>query len=94
MVERRIPEQKVGGSTLTQVAVLYPSARCIYLPKSTGNTQEAVAPSRHDYKINDWDVKPQPTQTNKYKGILQFTTVSNMKTGTHNPLGLLKMRGN
>ena len=26
-------------------------------PKSTGNTQEAVAPSRHDRNIVYWDVK-------------------------------------
>ena len=25
-------------------------------------TQEAVAPSRHDWKIVDWDVKPQHKQ--------------------------------
>ena len=36
--------------------------RLIYLPKSTGNTQEELAPSRHDWKIVDWDVKPQPKQ--------------------------------
>ena len=33
------------------------------LPKSTGNTQEMVAPSRHYRKIVDWDVKPQNKQT-------------------------------
>ena len=27
-------------------------------------TQEALAPSRHDWKIVDWDVKPQHKQTN------------------------------
>ena len=32
-------------------------------------TQEAVAPSRHDWKIVDWDVKPQHKQTNKYLAI-------------------------
>ena len=48
MVERRTPERKVGGSILTQVAVLCHCARYIYLSKSTGITQEAVAPSRHD----------------------------------------------
>ena len=32
-VERRTPEREVGGSKLTQVAVLCPSARYIYLPK-------------------------------------------------------------
>ena len=30
----------------------------------------------------------------EHKGILQLITVKNMKTGAHNPLGLLKMRGN
>ena len=35
VVERRAPEREVRGSIITQV-------------KSTGNTQEAVAPSRHD----------------------------------------------
>ena len=48
MVERWTPEGEVGGSILTQVTALYPCARYIYLPKSTGNTQEAVAPSQHD----------------------------------------------
>ena len=38
-----------------------------YLPKSTGNTQEAVAPPRYDLKIVDWDVKPQPKQTKQNK---------------------------
>ena len=31
----------------------------VHSPKSTGNTQEALAPSRHDWKIVDWDVKYQ-----------------------------------
>ena len=30
----------------------------------------------------------------EHKGILQLITVKNMKTGSHNPLGLLKMIGN
>ena len=59
-VERRTPEREVGGSILTQVALLYPWVRYSYHTKSTGNTQEAVVPSRHDYKIVEWDVKPQP----------------------------------
>ena len=33
-------------------------------PKSTGNTQEAVAPSQHDRKIVNRDVKLQTNQTN------------------------------
>ena len=45
MVERRTPEREVGGSIITQVAVL---SKIHLLPKSTGNTQEAVAPSRYD----------------------------------------------
>ena len=49
MVERRILEREVGVSVLTRVDVLCPCARYINLPKSTGNTQEAVAPSRHYY---------------------------------------------
>ena len=48
VVERQTPEREVGGSILTQVAVLCPLARYIYLPKSAGNTQETVASSRHD----------------------------------------------
>ena len=28
------------------------------VPESTSNTQEAVAPSRHDRKSVDWDVIP------------------------------------
>ena len=48
VIESRTREREVGGSILTQVPLLCPSARYIYLPKSTGNTQEAVAPSRHD----------------------------------------------
>ena len=32
-------------------------------PKSTGNTQEAVAPSQHDRKIVYRDVKNQSNQT-------------------------------
>ena len=44
MVERLTPEQEVGGRNL-------PPSCCVHdtlLPKSTDNTQEAVAPSRYD----------------------------------------------
>ena len=34
------------------------------LPESTGNTREAVASSRHDWKVVDWDVMSQHKQTN------------------------------
>ena len=42
-------------------------------------TQEAMAPSRHDWKIADWDVKPQHNQpttmhTSMFDGI-QFYIV-------------------
>ena len=30
----------------------------------------------------------------EYNGILQLITVKTIKTGAHNPLGLLKIRGN
>ena len=43
MVECRTPEQEIRALILTQVAVLFPWARYIYLPKSTGNTQEVVS---------------------------------------------------
>ena len=61
--ERRTPERGVGVRNL-------PPPCCVLeqdtlLTESTGNTQEAVAPSRHDWKIVDWDVKPQHKQTNK-----------------------------
>ena len=46
-------------------AVLCPWARHFTPRKYWLMTQEAVAPSRHDWKIVDWDVKPQHKQTNK-----------------------------
>ena len=48
VVQRQTSKQEVRGSILTQVTMLYPRARYTYLPKSTGNTQEVVALSRHD----------------------------------------------
>ena len=65
MVEHQTPEREVGGSILTQVAICILEQDTFTSQKSTGNTQEAVAPSRHDSKIVNWDVKPQPKQTNK-----------------------------
>ena len=58
VVECRTPEREVGGSEPT-AAVLCPWARHFTPPKYCLITQEAVAPSRHDWKIVDWDVKPQ-----------------------------------
>ena len=61
VVECRTPEREVGGSKPTS-AVLCPWARHFTPRKSWLITQEAVAPSRHDWKIVDWDVKPQHKQ--------------------------------
>ena len=47
VVEPRTPEREVGGSIPTS-AVCVLGQRRIYSPKSTGNTQEAITPSRHD----------------------------------------------
>ena len=62
VVECRTPEREVGGSKPT-AAVLCPWARHFTSRKYWLITQEAVAPSRHDWKIVDWDVKPQSKQT-------------------------------
>ena len=53
--------QKSGGSRPT-AAVLCPWARHFTPRKYWLITQEAMAPSRHDWKIVDWDVKPQHNQ--------------------------------
>ena len=45
MVESLTPEREVGGSIPTSAVLCQ---RHIYSLKSTGNTQEAVAPSQHD----------------------------------------------
>ena len=58
----RTPERKVGGSKPT-ATVLCPWARHFTPRKYWLITQEAVAPSRYDWKIVDWDVKPQHKQT-------------------------------
>ena len=64
VVECRTSEREVGGSIPT-AAVLCPWARHFTPRKYCLITQEAVAPSRHDWKIVDRDVKPQHKQTNK-----------------------------
>ena len=58
VVECRTPEREVGGSKPT-AAVLCPWTRHFTPRKYWLITQETVAPSRHDRKIVDWDVKPQ-----------------------------------
>ena len=62
VVECRTPEREVRGSKPT-AAVLCPWARHFTPRKYWLITQEAVAPSRHNWKIVDWDVKPQYKQT-------------------------------
>ena len=61
MVECRTPEREVRGSRPT-AAVLCPWARHFTPQKYWLITQEAMAPFRHDWKIVDWDVKPQHNQ--------------------------------
>ena len=70
MVECRTPEREVGGSKPT-TAVLCPWARHFTPRKYWLITQEAVALSRHAWKIVDWDVKPQHKQTKLF--IFWFT---------------------
>ena len=65
VVECRTPEREVGGSKPT-AAVLCPWAKHFTPRKYWLITQEAVAPSRHDLKIVDWDVKPQHKHKNKW----------------------------
>ena len=57
----RTPERDVVGSKPT-ATMLCPWARHFTPRKYWLITQEAVAPSRHDWKIVDWDVKPQHNQ--------------------------------
>ena len=59
LVERRTPE---GRGWIPNAAVLCPWARHFTPRKYWLITQEAVATSRHDWKIVDWDVKPQHKQ--------------------------------
>ena len=61
VVECRTPEREVRGSRPT-AAVLCPWARHFTPRKYWLITQEAMAPSRHDWKIVDWGVKPQHNQ--------------------------------
>ena len=65
VVECRTPEREVRGSRPT-AAVLCPWARHFTPRKYWLITQEAMAPSRHDWKIVYWDVKPQHNQPFNY----------------------------
>ena len=77
MVECRTPEREVGDSIPT-AAVLCPWARLFTPRKYWLITQEAVAPSRHDWKIVDWDVKPQHKQTNIFLATETMQKVNNV----------------
>ena len=71
VVECRTPEREVRGSKPT-AAVLCPWERHFTPRKYWLITQEAMAPSRHDWKIVDWDVKPQhnqPTDLRLYESV-------------------------
>ena len=61
VLERRTPEREVEARNLPPLCCVL--EQDTLLPKSTGNTQEVVAPSRHDRKIVDCDVMPQHKQT-------------------------------
>ena len=80
VVECRTPERDVGGSKPT-TAVLCPWARHFTPRKYWLITQEAVAPSRHDWKIVDWDIKPQHKQTNKYRIPFTLYWVYSVRSG-------------
>ena len=74
MVECRTPERVVGGSKPT-AAVLCPWARHFTPQKYWLIAQEAVAPSRHDWKIVDWDVKPQHNQPTNHASSFIFDQI-------------------
>ena len=57
----RTPDPEVGGRAPLGSNRVVPLSKAHLLPKSTGNTQEAVAPSQHDWKIVYRDVKNQST---------------------------------
>ena len=74
VVECRTPEREVRGSRPT-AAVLCPWARHFTPRKYWLITQEAMAPSRHDWKIVDWDVKPQHNQPSRHTVCLNRSRV-------------------
>ena len=61
---RQMPAYTISSPMSLQptTAVLCPWARHFTPRKYWLITQEAIAPSRHDWKIVDWDVKPQHNQ--------------------------------
>ena len=75
VVECRTPEREVRGSRPT-AAVLCPWARHFTPRKYWLITQEAMAPSRYDWKIVDWDVKPQHNQPTFIFLLFSVTSIS------------------
>ena len=78
VVECRTPEREVRGSRPT-AAVLCPWARHFTPRKYWLITQEAMAPSRHDWKIVDWDVKPQHNQPKASSVNIMFVSSVNVR---------------
>ena len=94
MVECRTPEREVRGSRPT-AAVLCPWARHFTPRKYWLITQEAMAPSRHDWKIVDWDVKPQHNQpTNLLAISKRFCSCAGRFESKISKTGFLKSRLN
>ena len=81
VVECRTPEREVRGSRPT-AAVLCPWARHFTPRKYWLITQEAMAPSRHDWKIVDWDIKPQHNQPTNFP-TSHFPLLISTTTGYH-----------
>ena len=82
VVECRTPEREVGGSKPT-AAVVCPWARHFTPRKYWLITQEAVAPSRYDWKIADWDVKPQHNQPTNCKTMFPIQFISSLFEPRH-----------
>ena len=93
VVECRTPERAVRGSRPT-AAMLCPWARHFTPQKYWLITQEAMAPSRYDWKIVDWDVKPQHNQPTNHGPFMCFlkwdlTLVHWTQVSDRCPLGYL-----
>ena len=82
VVECRTPEREVRGSRPT-VAVLCPWARHFTPRKYWLITQEAMAPSRYDWKIVDWDVKPQHNQPYTFVTVIVYEQMLDFLKSLH-----------
>ena len=88
VVECRTPEREVRGLRPT-VAVLCPWARHFTPRKYWLITQEAMAPSRHDWKIVDWDVKPQHNQPTDWINIYIVSFICKVRSLPSNKYEML-----